>query len=81
LTIEYISGKTAPGTSVNILTFVNGAGANHFLNLNTDGMGNFSQKVLIYADPGSDVTIAYFGSPHFVSFLKLTLTGVFSGQP
>ena len=81
LTIYYVSGKTAPDTSVNIRTVANGALATHYLNLNIDGMANFSQNVLIYADPGSSVEIVYFGTPHFVSSLKLTLTGIFAVQP
>jgi hypothetical protein len=81
LTIYYISGRTAPDTSVNIRTVANGAVATHFLNLNIDGQGNFSQNVLIYADPGSSVEIAYFGSQHFINSLKLTLVGSFSDQP
>jgi len=81
LTIYYVSGKTAPDTSVNIRTVANGAMATHFLNLKTDGQGNFSQNVLIYADPGSSVEIAYYGSQHFINVLKLTLTGIFAVQP
>jgi hypothetical protein len=82
LTIGYISGKTTSSKStVEIHTVANGAGATHFLNLNPDGMGNFSQNVLIYADPGSSVAITYLSFPHFLSQLKLTLVGAFADQP
>jgi hypothetical protein len=82
LTIGYISGKTTSSKStVDITTVVNGVQVTHFLNVNPDGQGNFSQNVLIYADPGSSVVVAYFSFPHFFSHLKLTLTGIFSNQP